>query len=123
MSIDTQSVNQVLLGQKSINGKPFLQFDFNGHLNLETAIEAIAKWKAQLQDGKKINLIYNCLAMTGFDTTARKIWQTTMSELKHNTGSIWIISSNAFILGAAKTMGLLSGYDIKVAKTLEGVKT
>ena len=53
MSIDTQSVNQVLLSQKSINGKPFLQFDFNGHLNLETAIEAIAKWKAQLQDGKK----------------------------------------------------------------------
>jgi hypothetical protein len=60
--------------------------------------------------------------MTGFDSSARKNWQTTMSELKSKTGSIWVISSNAFILGAAKTMGLLSGYDIKVAKSIESIK-
>ena len=113
---------KVVLKKTEINGKPFLQFDFNAHLTVDSANEAIAQWKSHLNGNQKINLIYNCLEMTGFDSAARKTWQSTMSELKSKTGSIWIISSNAFILGAAKTMGLLSGYDIKVAKSIESIK-
>ena len=112
---------KVLLKKTEINGKPFLQFDFNGHLTVEAAHEAIGKWKTMLTENEKTNLIYNCLEMTNFDTAARKAWQSTMAELKPQTGRIWIISSNAFILGAAKTMGLLTGFDIKIAKSIESV--
>jgi hypothetical protein len=120
MTAETRT--SVSLKETTVVGKSFLQFNFQGHLDLESATEAIEAWRKQLTPNQKINLIYNCLEMTGFDTPARKIWQLAMSDLKASTGSIWIISSNAFILGAAKTMGLLSGYDIKVAKNIEGIK-
>lgn len=112
----------VSLKDHMVSGKRFLQFNFKGHLDLESAAEAITEWKTRLAPNQKTNVIYNCLEMSGFDTPARKLWQSAMSELKPMTGCIWVISSNAFILGAAKTMGLLSGYDIKVTKSLEGVK-
>lgn len=118
----TTKTNKVILKNQQILGKSFLQFDFIGHLDIEAATVAIEAWKLRAAEQSKLNLIYNCLEMSGFDTAARKLWQATMSELKIKTGSIWVISSNAFILGAAKTMGLLTGYDIKTAKSIENIK-
>lgn len=115
-------IDRVALKNQQILGKAFLQFDFKGHLDVESATAAIESWKAYSAVTPKTNIIYNCLEMTGFDSAARKMWQSTMSELKPKTGCIWVISSNAFILGAAKTMGILSGYDIKTAKSLDGIK-
>lgn len=123
MNAELKTTKRVTLKKLVISGKSFLQFDFKGHLDMESALAAINDWKQQLSTNQKTNLIYNCVDMTGFDTSARKAWQSALSELKSNTGSIWIISTNAFILGAAKTMGLLSGYDIKISKTMEGVKS
>ncbi len=103
------------------NGKPYIQFSFKGHLNIDAAARAITTWKELMDDAAKKNLIYDCTDMTGFDTDARKLWQATMSDCKKQIGSIWIISSNIFILGAAKTMGVLTGFQIKVAKSPEDV--
>lgn len=107
------------------NNKPFLQFDFQGHLDEPTAIKAINEWKkevANLQPANtKVNLIYNCILMTGFDTAARKKWQETMKELRPHTDVIWIVSDNIFIIGAAKTMGALTRYTIKSARSLQDV--
>ena len=36
------------------------------------------------------------------------ISQAAMKEMKDNIGEMWVISDNTFILGAAKTMGILT---------------
>jgi hypothetical protein len=60
--------------------------------------------------------------MTGFDTSARRRWQDAMTLHKPLINVVWIISTNIFILGAAKTMGLLTGFTIRIARSLHEVK-
>lgn len=117
-----ESINSVKVFQLSKNNKPYIQFDFKGYLDHPNAVKAIGEWKQCMEGTVKKNLIYNCVAMSGFDSTARKMWQSTMSELKQKIGSIWIISPNMFILAAAKTMGILAGFSIKVAKSIADIK-
>ena len=75
-----------------------------------------------MKPGIKNHLIFNCAAMTGFDTEARRVWQDAMNKMKPQIGSIWIVSTNVFILGAARTMGLLTGFNIKTAKLLDKIQ-
>jgi hypothetical protein len=118
----TEKITQyVRVFETAKNGKSYIQFDFRGHLDVDAAANAITTWKELMDKPVKTNLIYNCAGMTGFDTDARKLWQATMSGYKKQIGSIWIISSNIFILGAAKTMGVLTGFMIKVAKSIEDI--
>jgi hypothetical protein len=109
------------------NEKPFIQFDFTGHLDEASAVKAISEWRKELANihtpVAKVDLIYNCISMTGFDTAARKRWQETMKELQPRTDVIWIVSDNIFIIGAAKTMGILTRYTIKSVKSLEEIRT
>ena len=106
--------------------KLYLQFNFVGHLDEATAAQAISEWRKKLQHihppDAKIDLIYNCTSMTGFDTAARKKWQETMKELQPHTNVIWIVSDNIFIIGAAKTMSILTRYTIKSVKSLEEIR-
>jgi hypothetical protein len=108
------------------NEKLYLQFDFIGHLNEAIAVEAISEWRKKLESlhppDAKVDLIYNCIFMTGFDTAARKKWQETMKELQPRTNVIWIVSDNIFIIGAAKTMSILTRYTIKSVKSLDEIR-
>lgn len=109
------------------NEKLFIQFDFTGHLDEPAAVKAISEWRKELSNihtpNAKTDLIYNCISMTGFDTAARKRWQETMKELQPRTNVIWIVSDNIFIIGAAKTMSILTRYTIKSVKSLEEIRT
>ena len=108
------------------NDRVCIQFDFTGHLDEATAVKAISEWKKELAGLHtpiaKVDLIYNCLSMTGFDTAARKRWQETMKELQPRTNVIWIVSDNIFITGTAKTMSILTRYTIKSVKSLEEIR-
>jgi hypothetical protein len=119
----TANVSVQLIRKKE---KPYLQFDFAGHLDETTALKAISVWKEKLTSlhppDAKVDLIYNCISMTGFDTAARKKWQETMKELQPRTNVIWIVSDNIFIIGAAKTMSLLTRYVIKSVKSLDEIR-
>lgn len=117
-----ENINKVKVFEVIRNDKSYIQFDFMGYLDHPNAVTAIEEWKQLMEGPAKKNLIYNCIEMTGFDSTARKMWQATMSEFKQKIGGIWIISSNIFILGAAKTMGVLAGFAIKVAKSADEIK-
>lgn len=105
------------------NGQRYLQFDFGGYLQPAQAQIAIDQWKSEMKPGIKNHLIFNCAAMTGFDTEARRVWQDAMSKMKPQIGSIWIVSTNVFILGAARTMGLLTGFNIKTQNCLTRFRT
>lgn len=115
---------QVEIGVRSLNGKTYLQFDFPDHLSEKMADAAIQLWKIEktraINNGKA-DLIFNCIEMVGFDTEARRKWQATLKELKSETGEIWVVSESIFILGAAKTMGILAGYQVKVTRSLKEV--
>jgi hypothetical protein len=56
--------------------------------------------------------------MKNYETASRLLWQKNMSETRKQIGDVWIISESRLILAAAKTMGLLTGFKIKVT-TLE----
>jgi len=107
----------------SKNNKQYLQFDFPSHLDEVSAANAIKRWNEMMKpNAGKISIIYNCAKMTGFATDARRIWQDTMKSHKNQIDVIWLVSDNIFIRGAAKTMGLLTGFPIKVTKSLGEIK-
>lgn len=108
----------------TLDNKSYLHFVFKGDLKETVAMQGIAKWKEEinkLPNNTKIDLIYNCIEMTGFETGARRNWQDAMKEFKAKSGEIWIVSDNILILGAAKTMGLLTGFNMKVCRSLSDV--
>lgn len=110
-------INKVTLKEKE-----YLKFDFPKHLDIHTAENAIIKWNKEVaHTEQKVNLIFNCTSMSGFDTEARRKWQSTLKQLKSKTGDIWIVSDNMFILGAARTMGILSGYQIKTTRSIDQI--
>ena len=105
------------------NNKEYLQFDFPSHLSEAIAANAIERWNEKMKyKNAKFSVIYNCAKMNGFDTSARRIWQDTMKQHKNQIDVIWLVSDNTFIRGAAKTMGLLTGFPIKVTKAMSDIK-
>ncbi|MBS1559144.1 MAG: hypothetical protein JST69_10505 [Bacteroidetes bacterium] len=107
-----------------IGNKDFLQFDFEGDLKDPIALDCIKQWKDEmrkLSPGQKINLIFNCCKMSGFETEARKHWQETMKLFKGQINDVWIVSENIFIRTAAKTMGLLTGFNMKTCNSVSEV--
>lgn len=118
MQEDVVSINFV-----SKNNKEYLQFDFPSHLDEASAANAAKPWNEKMKaSSSKISLIYNCAKMNGFDTNARRIWQNTMKQYKNQIHVIWLVCDNTFIRGAAKTMGILTGFPIKVTKTMNDIK-
>ena len=117
----TESVNRVVVSETVKNNRQYIQFDFMGYLDHPAAVKGLETWKPLMAGNDKKDLIYNCTDMTGFDSTSRQMWQATMKELKPKIGNIWMISTNRFILAAAKTMGILAGFSIKTAKSLEEI--
>ncbi|MCU0430469.1 MAG: hypothetical protein MUF42_10910 [Cytophagaceae bacterium] len=117
--------HQVSINLATLYGKKWLWFVFPAMLEEASAIEAVQHWKEHfnqsLKPGDKANLIFDCSHMKNYDTASRQLWQRTMVEHRANIGDIWIISQNRLILTAAKTMGLLTGFKIKVALSEEAM--
>lgn len=115
--------NSVNIAWITKNGKNYLEFTFEGHLSESMADQAIVQWKYELKSRPegRTDIIYQCTNMTGFDTGARRNWQNAMSELRDQLGEIWIVSENIFILTAARTMGVLTGFNIKATKSVDEI--
>lgn len=117
---------EVKIHPTKVNNKFYLQFDFPDYLDKEMANTAIEIWKMEMKrlskEGSKVSLIFNCDCMSGFDTEARRNWQAAMKEHKAVITEVWVVCNNVFILGAAKTMGVLSGYSIKVTRSISEIR-
>ena len=104
---------------KTIGGKRFLKFIFHGHFTEKEAVPAITQWRDEFQKeipaGHRVNIIWDCLDMSGFDPHVKNTWQKTLKEHRGQVHEIWIISTNPVIRVAALTMGLFSNYKIKTA--------
>lgn len=122
MKATAEQVNHLEIRETIQGSKKYIQFNFVGHLDHPSAVKGIEVWKQYMTGTGRHDLIYNCTDMSGFDSTARQLWQSTMKEFKNQIGNIWMISDNRFILAAAKTMGILAGFSIKTARSLADVR-
>lgn len=113
--------NNVIQIWEEKGGKPFLKFVFIGHLTEEVTRKTVEKWKSdiesKIQPGEKIDLIWNCVKMTGYESKARVIWQDTMKDLFEKTGQIYLVSTNPLFKIAAKTMTLLTKFNLKAVSS------
>ena len=111
---------------ETINGKRFLKFIFDGHFSAKAAAPAIIEWRKEFDNeipaGQKVNIIWDCLKMTGFDPNVKSTWQKTLKELREKISEIWIVSSNPVIRVAALTMGVFSNYKIKTVISEDDIK-
>ena len=99
-------------------GKKCLRIAIHSHFTEQDALEVSSKWKqefANLAVDEKADIICNCINMTGYDTEARKIYQSTINQLKPQIGYLWVITSNKIFRTAAMTMGFLTKLKIRTA--------
>lgn len=113
------TINKINVMWIEISAKRCLRITIHGFLNEEKASEATSKWEEELSSnlkpGEKAYVICNCIYMTGYTPDARRLWQQTLSKLKNQIESFWIITDNRMFIMAAKTMGLLTKFKIKTA--------
>jgi len=106
------------------NGEPCLKFTFNGRLLEEDAIVAIEKWRNAFtaRQGEKINIIWNCLNMSGYDSGARRKWQEALKEMKDQIKSIWLVSTSPIIKTGALVMRVFTSLDIQMVESEDEIR-
>ncbi len=114
-------VDEVKVSSERANGKLFLKFEFIGSLKGDVALEAISRWEmmmeTQMEKGEKADIVWNCERMAGYESDARKSWQNMLKESKEQIGDIWIVTSKTMFRVAAKTMALLTNYNLKAVSS------
>lgn len=100
------------------NNNNCLRFSFKGSLVEGEAKKAVVEWKQAFKtnEGKKLNLVWDCNKMTGYDPGARLVWQQAMEELKDQISSIWLVSKSSMIRSGAMIISMITKHDIKVVK-------
>jgi hypothetical protein len=121
MKPSAEKVDHLEIYEVTRMGRKYIQFDFTGYLDYPTAEAGIETWRRLMTGTDKHHLIYHCTDMTGFDSSAREIWQAALKEMKADIANIWMVSDNRFILAAAKTMGILAGFPIKTTRSLDAI--
>ena len=84
----------------------FLYFKFKGKFTEETSIAGSKAWASFLNErpNEKIEFVWDCEEMTGFEINARKEWYETMKGYKDQIKMVYVISNNLMIRSAAKVM-------------------
>ena len=96
-------------------GNSYLKFTFGEQLTERDAEFAILKWKRAFKEKNDqcIGLIWDCTNMKQYESGARQIWTNALFELKHQIGSIWLISDSTLIRMGASVMGMATSLHIK----------
>jgi len=97
-----------------ISKKECLKFSFGEKLTEKEADVAIAEWKEffKSREEKKVNLVWDCRKMKGYESGARINWTNALKELKSQIASIWLISDSTFIRLGASVMAMFSNLNI-----------
>jgi hypothetical protein len=103
--------------------KDCLKFVFIGNFTEIIAKQTCEEWKMILGDVKngKIDMIWECTEMTGYDTQARIIWQQLLKEYKSKIGTIWVITNSTLIKAGLKLLSTFTSYHFKVLKTIDEI--
>ena len=111
-----------IIEMKKINNVECLNFVFSGLLTENNAAVAVDKWKQLLnRNATKIQHVWNCKGMTGYEPMARSHWQRAIKELKGKIDKIWLVSDSALIITGAKILSVFTSFDIKTVSTEEAI--
>lgn len=120
-----EAKNAVNVEWKTIQESECLHIEIVGFLGAEIANTATEKWKSLLEDRMKDNeqtvVICDCENMKGYHADARKMWQQTMSETRPYMKNMWIVTDNKLFIIAAKSMGFITNFPLKTAKSINDV--
>lgn len=105
----------------SKSGFDCLHFTFKGKFTSEASLKSSEAWKETfaVSKNRKFKLYWNCLQMTGFETSAKSEWMKCMGELKNQISSVVVISDNIVIRGASHLMLKFYGFEYQVFKTYD----
>ena len=108
-----------------MNNDEILQFDFCGELTEKDAMEGIKEWKELFAFSReqKLNIIWNCENMTGYENKARIAWQKAIKELKKQIKCIWLITDSKIIRTGAVLMNTFTSFNLRVVKSSEKIST
>jgi hypothetical protein len=83
------------------------------------AYETIKRWREHFaaQPGQPICMIWDASEMAGYQSDARKLWQSAMKEMKGQIGTIWLITQSPIIRMGARMMSTFSSLDIMVVRS------
>ncbi len=109
---------------KTIAGRECLHFLFNGKLAAEDTRIAAEKWKAEFKPraGKKITLVWDCLALGGYDHDSRVLWQSTLGELRGQIEGIWLVTRSLIITVGANVISTFTKFKITIVASEEEIK-
>lgn len=102
----------------------FLIFVFRGKLTDRACEEACEIWNDTVQSDPSVvyTHIWDCEKMTGFEQKAKNRWMDAMNYHSNRTNSIWLISDNILIRGAARLMSKFSRHELKVFRKKDEVQ-
>ena len=86
---------------------PCLVFEFPEQLGSDVADRAIRRWREAFESrpGEQITIVWDCKAMKGYESGARRAWQDAIQEMKGRIAGIWLVSGSAFVRMGAMVMG------------------
>lgn len=106
-----------------INNTDCLKFTFNDVLTHKEALIASEEWKKVFQNKttEKFIVIFDANEMKDYEPMARSLWQKTISDLKSQIDSIWVITDSKIIAAGAKIMGVFTSFSIKTVDSEEKI--
>ena len=103
-----------------VNDEECLKFTFSEKFLKSDAESGASEWEDIFQNvegGEKTTIVWDTLEMTGFENSARVIWQKAIKKLKPKIGVVWLITTSKVIKAGAKLMSVFTSYDLKVVKS------
>ncbi len=107
----------------SIGASKYLIFRFKGHLTDDVAKTAVAEWEDNFRNklgaDQHANIVWNCLEMSKYSTGAALSWKKALPKFSQQIGDIWLITTNPFFKMGAKTVTMLTSFELKVVSSHE----
>lgn len=105
---------------KEFKGKKYLYLFFDGHFSGDHAQQAINQINLLTRNqADKMDMIWECTKMGGYEPSAREQWQEFIKGLKPNLATIHLITDNFVIRSGAMVVGIFAGLRIQSWATID----
>ena len=106
--------------EKKIDGEHYLYFIFKGKFTEDVSIKSCAAWSKKINSSTdKYTLVWNCLDMDGFETSAKNEWLNTLKLTNDKISKVLVVSDNIIIRGASRLMLKIMSFESELIKTAD----
>ncbi len=103
-----------------VNDEECLKFTFSDKFLKVDAEEGATEWEDIFQNvggDDRTTIVWDTRGMSGFENSARVVWQKVIKKLKPKIGVVWLITTSKVIKAGAKLMSVFTSFDLKVVKS------